>query len=196
MIAQATDKAIPPHAIEVNGADYSSHSGANLSWKTAAAPVVVVVCLLALVTYWGVNGAPWSQDSRRGSSIYDDPGGMTGSSAGSQPSLASRVAANLSPRTDYTSFDIPTPKVKVTGSAAGGGKIVRITYYVAGDEILNENAFVDGVSPATVDIMAGAFSEPDVKIVDVTWKTDFTDAYGKSSRDAAFDCRRSNNSPG
>lgn len=116
--------------------------------------------------------------------------GFGGVSSGvSKSSLAEQVAANLDPRTDYTSFDLPTPKVKVTGSAAGGGKIVRITYYVSGVDILNENAFVDGVSPATVDVMAGAFSEPQVSIVDVTWKTDFTDQYGKSSRDAAFEIR-------
>lgn len=113
----------------------------------------------------------------------------SGSSGGSRPGLAERVAADLDPRADYTSFDIPTPKVKVTGSAYGGGKIVSITYYVAGDDIFNENAFVDGVSPATVDVMAGAFSQPDVGIVDVTWKTDFTDSYGKSSKDAAFQIR-------
>ena len=64
-----------------------------------------------------------------------------------------------------------------------------ITYYISGDKIWDENAFVDGVSPATVDVMAGAFSQPEVKIADVTWKTDFTDAYGKSSKDAAFQIR-------
>ena len=118
-----------------------------------------------------------------------DTDSSSGSPGGSRPSLAGRVAANLNPRTDYTSFDIPTPKVRVTGPAYGGGKIVSISYYVSGDEIFNENAFVDGVSPATVDVMAGAFSQPDVGIVDVAWKTDFTDAYGKSSKDAAFQIR-------
>ena len=119
-----------------------------------------------------------------------DPNGLSGDSSGtSKTSLAERVAANIDPRTDFTSFDIPAPKVSVTGPAAGGGKIVQVTYYVSGDDIFNENAFVDGVSPATVDVMAGAFSEPDVSIVDVTWKTDFTDQYGKSSKDAAFDIR-------
>jgi hypothetical protein len=106
-----------------------------------------------------------------------------------QASLASRVAAAIHVRTDYTSFSIPPPKVVDAGKAWGGGRIVEITYYVPGDDIFNENAFVDGVSPATVDVMAGAFSQPEVTIVDVNWKTDFTDQYGKSVRDAAFQIR-------
>lgn len=106
-----------------------------------------------------------------------------------QASLAERVAAALHVRTDFTTFDIPTPNVKVAGPAWGGGKVVEITYYVPSDGIWDENLFVDGVSPATVDVMAGAFSQPDVGIVDVAWKTDFTDAYGKSSKDAAFQIR-------
>ena len=107
-----------------------------------------------------------------------------------QASLASRVAAAIHVRTDYTSFSIPTPKVAVkTGQAWGGGKIVEVTYYISGDKIWDENAFVDGVSPATVDVMAGAFSQSSVSIVDLTWKTDFTDSYGKSSKEAAFQIR-------
>lgn len=106
-----------------------------------------------------------------------------------QASIASRVAAAIHVRTDYTSFSIPPPKVVDAGKAWGGGRIVEITYYVPGDDIFNENAFVDGVSPATVDVMAGAFSQPEVTIVDVNWKTDFTDQYGKSVRDAAFQIR-------
>jgi hypothetical protein len=123
------------------------------------------------------------------SSTADNSASTTGSSAAAQPALAERVAAALHVRTDYTSFDIPTPTVKVTGPAYGGGKVVSITYYVPGGDIFNENAFVDGVSPATVDVMAGAFSEPEVKIVDVIWKTDFADPYGESSKEAAFEIR-------
>ncbi|MEI6499701.1 MAG: hypothetical protein WCP21_01605 [Armatimonadota bacterium] len=119
----------------------------------------------------------------------DDSSSSGDSSYSYQPALADRVTSDLNVRADYTSFDIPTPTIRVAGPAYGGGKIVEITYYVSGDSILDENALVDGVSPATVDVMAGAFSEPDVSIVDVTWKTDFTDAYGNSSREAAMQIR-------